>query len=101
LLRRGRRPVPQRPPHEHPLRHRRIPVTEQPEKGTAEVVKRLAFAAAEPTEVHGGNMYAFVTDGQVHHLDLTGDQYLDFPRRKRGTVTVRNAASFAHYYAKH
>jgi uncharacterized protein YfdQ (DUF2303 family) len=40
-------------------------------------------------------------NGQVHKIDLTGDQYGEFPKRKQGTVTVRNVASFAHYYGKH
>jgi uncharacterized protein YfdQ (DUF2303 family) len=76
-------------------------MTEQVTTTTAEVVKRLAFDAAEPTEVYGGNIYTYMGDGRLHTLDLTGDQYLEFPKRKRGTVTVRNVASFAHYYAKH
>ena len=37
----------------------------------------------------------------MQKIDLTGDQYRDFPKRKTGTVTVRNVASFERYYAKH
>ena len=37
----------------------------------------------------------------MQKIDLTGDQYRDFPKRKTGTVTVRNVTSFARYYAKH
>ena len=69
---------------------------------TAEVVRDLAFAAAKPATVHAGNIYAYLTDAlQVVTLDLTADAYLDYPKRKAGTVIVRNVASFAHYYAKH
>lgn len=68
---------------------------------TPEVVRQLAFAAAEPKQLDPGYVYAWQAGQQVHKIDLTGDEYLEYPRRKHGTVTVRNVASFAHYYAKH
>lgn len=67
----------------------------------AEVIRELAFSAGEPNQLEPGYVYAWLANGQVHKIDLTGDEYLEYPRRKRGTVTVQNAASFAHYYAKH
>lgn len=67
----------------------------------AEIIRELAFAAAEPKQLEPGHVYAWQTPQQVHKIDLTGDEHLEYPRRKRGTVTVQNAASFAHYYAKH
>jgi uncharacterized protein YfdQ (DUF2303 family) len=74
-------------------------VTEQTD--TAAVVRDLAYTANIPNALEPGKIYGWLTDGQVHKIDLTGDDYLEYPRRKRGTVTVRNVASFAHYYAKH
>lgn len=66
-----------------------------------EVIRDLAFAAREPSQLEPGGIYAWMDNGQVHKIDLTGDQFRDFPKRKQGTVTVRNVASFAHYYGKH
>jgi uncharacterized protein YfdQ (DUF2303 family) len=75
-------------------------VTEQTDTAP-EVIRDRAFAAKAPSQLEPGCVYAWLANGQVHKIDLTGDEYLEFPRRKRGTVTVRNVASFAHYYAKH
>jgi uncharacterized protein YfdQ (DUF2303 family) len=76
-------------------------MTEHVTDHTAEVVRDLAQAAGRPAVLHPGNIYGWLSGGQVHKLDLTDDRYLDFPKRKTGIVTVRNVASFAHYYAKH
>jgi len=68
----------------------------------AEVVRDLSLASTDPSKLEPGKIYAWLAPGGlVHQIDLTDDRYLEFPRRKRGTVTVRNVASFAHYYAKH
>lgn len=75
-------------------------MTEQNER-TAEVVRDLAFASRDPSELEPGKIYGWLANGQVHKINLTGDEYLEYPRRKTGTVTVRNVASFAHYYKKH
>jgi uncharacterized protein YfdQ (DUF2303 family) len=75
-------------------------VTEQTDTAP-EVIRDLAFAAKAPSQLEPGGIYAWLDAGQVHKIDLTADEYLEFPRRKRGTVTVRNVASFTHYYEKH
>lgn len=67
----------------------------------AEIVRDLAFAAREPSQLEPGSIYGWMDNGQVHKIDLTGDEYSEFPERKKGTVTVRNVASFAHYYGRH
>jgi uncharacterized protein YfdQ (DUF2303 family) len=67
----------------------------------AEVIRDLAFGAKEPAELEPGGIYGWLSEGQVHVTDLTGDEYLEMPKRKRGTVTVTDVASFAKYYAKH
>lgn len=68
----------------------------------AEVVRDLATQAAKPHCLDLGDYYTLTTStGAVVKIDLTGDEYREFPRRKAGTVTVRNVASFAAYYAKH
>jgi len=67
----------------------------------AEVVRDLATAATRPHKLEVGGYYALLTQAGVQKIDLTGDQYADYPRRKAGKVTVRNVASFAQYYGKH
>lgn len=61
----------------------------------------LATAATEPAELALGGYYTVVAGGQVHRIDLTGDEYRDRPRRKRGRTIVRDVASFAAYWRKH
>jgi uncharacterized protein YfdQ (DUF2303 family) len=68
---------------------------------TAETIRDLAYAATSPQVLEAGCVYGWLSNGQVHRIDLTGDQYLDLPARKRGTVTVRDVASFAHYHERH
>jgi uncharacterized protein YfdQ (DUF2303 family) len=61
-----------------------------------------AIRSASPAELQPGKVYAWQSPtGQVHRLDLTGDEYRDTPTRKTGTTTVRDAASFLQYCAKH
>lgn len=57
----------------------------------------------QPTRLDLGEFYAVRRgDGEgIDTIDLTGDEYRDFPRRTTGTVYVENVASFATYYAKH
>lgn len=61
----------------------------------------IATAATEPAHLDLGGYYTIVAGGSLHKIDLTGDQYLNDPKRKRGTTTVRDVASFAAYWAKH
>jgi uncharacterized protein YfdQ (DUF2303 family) len=76
-------------------------MTEQVTGDAAAIIRDLAQEAARLAQYDPGYVYAVVANGQLHKLDLTGDAYLDFPERKRGTVTVRDVASFAHYYERH
>ena len=69
--------------------------------GAIEDVANLATAAAEPAQLELGGYYTVVAGGALHKVDLTGDEYQTQPRRKKGTTTVRDVASFAHYWAKH
>lgn len=68
----------------------------------AEVVRDLATVAARPHKLDLEAVYAVAQPGGgVEQIDLTGDRYREFPRRKAGVVTVRNVASFAAYHARH
>jgi len=69
---------------------------------SAGVIRDLAFRAAGPHLIEPGCIYTLTgPDGRLHQVDLTADQYLEFPQRKRGTTTVRDVASFAQYHKKH
>lgn len=67
----------------------------------AEVIRELAFAATEPHELEAGAIYTFMTRNGPQVINLTGDEYRDFPARKRGIVRVTDVDSFAHYYGRH
>jgi uncharacterized protein YfdQ (DUF2303 family) len=60
-----------------------------------------ATRATEAEELTPGKIYAFNTPTGVKQFDLTGEEYSDTPKRKRGTTTVRDAGSFLSYWAKH
>lgn len=67
-----------------------------------ESVARLAQFAAAPAELETGKVYLVHNgDGTSRLHDLTGDTYRDTPRRKTGTTTVRDVASFLAYWGKH
>lgn len=71
-------------------------------EGFVNAISELANAASEGEIVEPGNIYVFRTlGGGVQQIDLTGDRYLNAPRRKQGTVVVRDAASFLAYWRKH
>jgi uncharacterized protein YfdQ (DUF2303 family) len=61
----------------------------------------LATCATEPSALELGKYYTVIAGGQLHKVDLTGDQYQAQPRRKIGATAVRDVASFAAYWAKH
>lgn len=67
----------------------------------AHVLEDLAERAQSARELESGAIYAFMTRSGPQVVNLTGDEYRDFPRRKQGTVTVADVASFEHYYRKH
>jgi uncharacterized protein YfdQ (DUF2303 family) len=72
---------------------------------TGSLVAEIAALAesANTSEQLTPGAYHVVTsrDGTLHTVDLTGNQWLTAPRRKTGTYTVRDAASFLHYWDKH
>jgi uncharacterized protein YfdQ (DUF2303 family) len=76
-------------------------MSEQVTDRTAEVIRDLTLEVAAPSRLEPGNIYGWLSNGQVHKIDLTGDAYRDQPQHKKGTVTVRDVASFAQYYEKH
>lgn len=61
-----------------------------------------AQRAVDPVEMELGNVYAVATaNGDVKMLDLTGDQYRDQPKRKSGTIQVRDVPTLAELWMKH
>jgi uncharacterized protein YfdQ (DUF2303 family) len=60
-----------------------------------------AVRTTQPAELEPGKFYAFRTPDGIRQIDLTGDEHKTAPARKRGTTTVRDAASFATFWAKH
>lgn len=66
-----------------------------------EAVVRVAQEATQAEELQPGKVYAFMAGGQVHKVDLTGDEYRDSPRRKVGTTRLGDIDSLAAYLNKH
>jgi uncharacterized protein YfdQ (DUF2303 family) len=67
-----------------------------------EAIAALAESAASAEPLELGGFYVLTSrDGALHQIDLTGDKYRDLPKRKTGTVVVRDVASFATYWGKH
>lgn len=72
------------------------------DEGAAQIIRELARASAKPQHLEPGYVYGYVDDsGEPRLIDLTTDYYSKFPKRKGGTVTVRNVAGFAQYFKKH
>ena len=76
---------------------------EEMDQGTAEVIRDLATENGEFQQLEPGLIHACMSakDGRIQALDLRGDEYLETPRRKKGTIVVRNVESFLFYYGKH
>ncbi len=55
----------------------------------------------KPQDVEPGCIYVVHTASGYELVDLTGDDYREFPEHKQGTVTVRDVASLGRHYAKH
>ncbi|MFE5771418.1 DUF2303 family protein [Streptomyces sp. NPDC056485] len=69
--------------------------------GTQAVID-IAQQAAAPAALDPGRIYVVRTsEGGLRTVDLTGPEHTGTPTRKQGTTTVRDAASFTTYYAKH
>ncbi|MFE6488849.1 DUF2303 family protein [Streptomyces sp. NPDC057757] len=69
---------------------------------SVQAVSALAQQALAPKEVQPGSIYLVANaQGDIEEFDLTGPSYTGVLDRKTGTTTVRDAASFLTYYAKH
>jgi uncharacterized protein YfdQ (DUF2303 family) len=69
---------------------------------SVQAVAALAQQALAPKDVEPGRIYLVATaNGAVQTVDLTGPEYTGHVARKTGRTTVRDAASFLTYYAKH
>jgi uncharacterized protein YfdQ (DUF2303 family) len=70
---------------------------------TIEYISDLAVRAEIAEQLEPGSIYAFMhphgTKPEI--VSLRDDQYLDEPRRKRGSVHVTDVTSLAAYHAKH
>jgi uncharacterized protein YfdQ (DUF2303 family) len=77
------------------------PLTDVSPDNELETVVRVAKESAAPSQLAPGSIYVVVTDNQIREIDLTGDEHREYPRRKTGSVTVRDAASFQSYWDKH
>lgn len=73
------------------------------ETETISDIVTIAQNAATPVEVQPGKRYALgLPEGaKLHELNLDLDEFRDHPRRKKGTVAVHDAASFADYFHRH
>lgn len=72
------------------------------DEGTVNSIAGLGVAAAGSRKLDLGGYYAVASvDGELHQIDLTGDRWRDQPKRKEGTTSVRDVASFAGYWGKH
>ena len=71
--------------------------------GDVQAAIEAGTALAEPAQLEPGNYYAVTVPagGRVEQIDLDLDKYRAAPRRKTGTTTVSDAASFVHYWNKH
>lgn len=69
--------------------------------GGVQAIIDTAQRAADPKPVEPGSIYLVATaNGDVKTIDLY-DAHRPTPARKTGTTTVRDAASFAAFWAKH
>lgn len=80
-------------------------MTERTENDAIIEQARQAAGADILATVSGDDIAVLTTlDGSVKLIDLASDEYvrrMDRPRRKVGTTTVKDVASFAQFYAKH
>lgn len=69
---------------------------------SVQAIATLAQQALKPQEVEPGGIYLVATaNGHIERVDLTGPEYTGAITRKTGRTTVRDAASFLTYWAKH
>lgn len=65
-------------------------------------IAALADGAAAAEQLALGGYYAVASrDGRLHQIDLTGDQWRDQPKRKAGTIQVRDVPTLAELWMKH
>jgi len=68
----------------------------------AQTIVDTARLGAIPSSLKPGTIYTVATaNGDVKQIDLTGDQYRDFPARIRQTVHLTHADSLLAYWDKH
>jgi uncharacterized protein YfdQ (DUF2303 family) len=61
----------------------------------------IALAAAQPHELEPGKYYAVATaNGQVEEIDLTTDEYRDYPRRIDRKIELTDVRSLTAYWDK-
>jgi uncharacterized protein YfdQ (DUF2303 family) len=66
-----------------------------------EAVIDLARTSVAPDSLALGEYHVVQSAAGLVQIDLTGEQHLEKPKRKRGTVIVRDGASFLAYWGKH
>lgn len=66
-----------------------------------EAIADLTRDGVSSERLNPGGYYAFRLGDRVHEVDLTGDAHRDAPKRKTGTVIVRDVSSFLSYLYKH
>lgn len=72
------------------------------DSNAVDAIAALADSGSSAEELILGKYYIATThDGMLHRIDLTGDEFREHPRRKKGTVVVRDVASFEQYWSKH
>lgn len=68
----------------------------------AQTIVDTAIATTDPATLEPGKIYGWLTPaGQVHQIDLSGDDYRDQPKLKDGTTVVEDLDSFLNYWGKH
>ncbi|ROO82643.1 uncharacterized protein YfdQ (DUF2303 family) [Actinocorallia herbida] len=74
----------------------------RPDANGTKVIVDTATRAAGIVALETGKYHAWAsTDGTIKTLDLTGDQFREFPAAKTGSTTVLDLPSFVHYWQRH
>lgn len=85
-----------------PYRSSPIEATFQTKADGVQAIIDTATRATDPKALDAGEYYVVhQTDGTIKTIDLTGDEHLEGPKRKKGTVIVSDLGSFMHYWGRH
>jgi uncharacterized protein YfdQ (DUF2303 family) len=85
-----------------PYRSTSIDAQLQAKADGAQAIIGVAQQATEPHTLDLGEYHVVhAGDGTLREIDLTSDQYLEAPKRKKGTVIVSDLGSFTHYWGRH